>query len=243
VIDIEGLSVRYGKKLALDKVSVKVEDGEHLILMGPNGSGKTTLLKALLGLVKHEGKITLNGRPTSSLSRRELAREVAYVPQIFSTPYTFTVKEFVSMGLYSLTREWWVDDQRIADTLQEVGISELKDKTINTLSGGELQKAIIARALVQDSKYILMDEPTAHLDIKSVQEVLDVVSNFKDKGTVIVSHDLNALNKLGGNVLLIKNGVTVFKGTRDDPDFMERVVETFDVRIREIGGILYFPLA
>ncbi len=243
MIDIEGLSVRYGKKLALDKVSVKVEDGEHLILMGPNGSGKTTLLKALLGLVKHEGKITLNGRPTSSLSRRELAREVAYVPQIFSTPYTFTVKEFVSMGLYSLTREWWVDDQRIADTLQEVGISELKDKTINTLSGGELQKAIIARALVQDSKYILMDEPTAHLDIKSVQEVLDVVSNFKDKGTVIVSHDLNALNKLGGNVLLIKNGVTVFKGTRDDPDFMERVVETFDVRIREIGGILYFPLA
>ncbi len=243
MIDIHGLTVRYGKKIAIDNLNLRVGDGEHLILMGPNGSGKTTLLRALLGLVDHEGTITLNGKPTSSITRRELAREMAYVPQIFSTPYTFTVKEFVSMGLYSLSREWWIEDERIHSALNDVGIYELRGKTINTLSGGELQKAIIARALVQNSNYILMDEPTAHLDIKSIQEVLDVVSGFKDKGTIIVSHDLYALNKLGGSVLLIKNGTMVFKGTKEDPDFKDKAMDTFDTRIGEIGGYLYFPLS
>jgi iron complex transport system ATP-binding protein len=242
VIEIQGLTVRYGKKVALDNLNLKVGDGESLILMGPNGSGKTTLLRALLGLVNHEGKISLNGKQTSSLTRMELAREIAYVPQIFSTPYTFTVKEFVSMGLYSLTREWWVEDERIHSILDRVGIYELREKTINTLSGGELQKAIIARALIQDSNYILMDEPTAHLDIKSTQEVLELVSNFKEKGTIIVSHDLNALNKLGGSILLIRNGKMVFKGVREDPDFKDRIEDTFDTKISETGGLLYFPL-
>ncbi len=243
MIDIKGLTVRYGKKVALDNLDLNVGDGEHLILMGPNGSGKTTLLRALLGLVAHEGEIRLNGKPTTALTRRELAREIAYVPQIFSTPYTFTVKEFVSMGLYSLTREWWIEDERIYDTLNEVGIYELHEKTINTLSGGELQKAIIARALIQDSNYILMDEPTAHLDIRSTQEVLEVISNFRDKGIIIVSHDLNAINKMGGNVLLIKNGKMVFKGTKAHPDFKSRIADTFETRISEIGDFLYFPLS
>ncbi len=243
MIDIHGLTVRYGKKVALDNLDLRVEDGENLILMGPNGSGKTTLLRSLLGLVKYEGEITLNGRSTNTLPRHELAREIAYVPQIFSTPYTFTVKEFVSMGLYSITRDWWEEDEKIYDTLSRAGIYELREKTINTLSGGELQKAIIARALVQDSRYILMDEPTAHLDIKSVQEVLEVVSNFRDKGTVIVSHDLNALNKLGGAVFLLKNGKAVFKGTRGDADFTNKMMETFETSIGEIGNFLYFPLA
>lgn len=243
MIDIQGLTVRYGKNIALEDLSLRVNDGEHLILMGPNGSGKTTLLKALLGLVSYEGKISLNGKPTNSLTRRELAREIAYVPQIFTTPYTFTVKEFVSMGLYSITREWWTEDERIFDTLNEVGIYGLREKTINTLSGGELQKAIIARALIQDSNFILMDEPTAHLDIKSVQEVLEVVSNFKEKGTIMVSHDLNALNKIGGNVLLIKNGKKVFRGTKEDPEFKDRITDTFETRITQTGDFLYFPLS
>lgn len=242
MIDVQGLTVRYGKKVALDGVNLKVADGEHLILMGPNGSGKTTLLRALLGLVVHEGMISLNGTLATALTRRELAREIAYVPQIFSTPYTFTVKEFVSMGLYSLSREWWTEDERIHSVLNDVGLYEFREKTINTLSGGELQKAIIARALIQDSKYILMDEPTAHLDIKSVQEVLDIFSSFKGKGTIIVSHDLNALNRIGGNVLLLKNGRVVFKGVRENPEFKVRIEETFETRISEIGKFLYFPL-
>lgn len=242
-MDIHGLTVRYGKKVALDNLDLKVEDGEHLIMMGPNGSGKTTLLRSILGLVRYEGEITLNGKSTNALPRRYLAREIAYVPQIFSTPYTFTVKEFVSMGLYSVTRDWWKEDEKIYDTLNRVGIYELREKTINTLSGGELQKAIIARALVQDSRYILMDEPTAHLDIKSVQEVLEVVSKFRDKGTIIVSHDLNALNKLGGSIFLLKNGRGVFKGIKEDSDFKNKMIETFETSIGEMGNFLYFPLS
>lgn len=243
MIEVNGLTVRYGKKVAVDGLNMTVNDGEHLILMGPNGSGKTTLLKALLGIVGYEGVIRLNGKETKSITRRELAREISYVPQIFSTPYTFTVKEFVSMGLYSLTREWWTEDQRISDALDKVGISELRDTAINALSGGELQKSIIARALIQNSRYILMDEPTAHLDIGSVKEILEVISKLKDKGTIIVSHDLNALNKLGGSVLLLRNGRAVFRGTRDDENFEKNISETFGTRIGEIGDFLYFPLS
>ncbi len=242
MIEIRDLTVRYGKKIAVENLSLKVKDGERVILMGPNGSGKTTLLRALLGLVKFEGRIFLNGREVGALSRTEIAREISYVPQIFSTPYAFTVKDFVSMGLYSHSREWWHEDRRVNDAIEMVGITNLTLKEINTLSGGELQKAIIARALVQDASYILMDEPTAHLDIRSVQEVLDIISNLKNKGIIMVSHDLNALNKIGGTVILMKNGKLIFRGTKEDSDLKRWISETFETNIREIDDFLYFPL-
>lgn len=242
MIEARGLTVMYGRKTAIDNLSFSIKDREHLILMGKNGSGKTTLLKAILGFVNYEGEILVNGKRVSALNRREIAREIAYVPQIFSSSYTFTVKEFVSMGLYSLTRDWWEDDERVLDRLRSVGIYDLRDKMINNLSGGELQKAVVSRALVQDSKYILMDEPTAHLDIKSVRELLAVISMFDDKGIIMVSHDLNPVNKVGGEVMLLREGTLIFKGSKEDKYFNEKMTEAFDSPINRIGNYLYFPL-
>lgn len=243
MINVKGLTVRYGKKIALNDVSFKIENGEHLILMGKNGSGKTTLLRAILGFLSYDGEIAINGKRITSLNRREIAREISYVPQIFSSSYTFSVKEFVSMGLYSITRDWWEEDNRIVDALNGVGIYDIKDKMINNISGGELQKAVIARALVQDSKYILMDEPTAHLDIKSVREILDAITGMKDKGIIIVSHDLNPVNKIRGEVMLLKQGKVTFKGRTDNTSFSEKVMETFDSPIIRNGDHFYFPLS
>jgi iron complex transport system ATP-binding protein len=242
LIEVNGLTVRYGKKVALDNISFTISDAEHLVLMGKNGSGKTTLLKGLLGFVPYSGEISIDGRSLRSMGRREMAREISYVPQIFSSTYTFTVGEFVSMGLYSITKDWWQNNDGITEYLDMVGISDLKDKMINNLSGGELQKAVVARALAQDSRYILMDEPTAHLDIKSVQEILDIISHFQDKSIVIVSHDLNPVNKLNGEVMLLKDGRIIFKGKKEDLSFADMIRETFDADIRKLGDYLYFPL-
>ncbi|MEM0167961.1 MAG: ABC transporter ATP-binding protein [Thermoplasmatales archaeon] len=243
MIDISDLTVTYGKKVAVQGFNLRINDGEHIILMGPNGSGKTTVLKAILGLVPHRGEIRIDGREVSSLSRRELARKVAYVPQIFSTLYTFSVREFISMGLYSVTKDWSSDDERVAEAMRRVRLWELRDRNISNISGGELQKAVIARALVQDSKYIMMDEPTAHLDIKSTKEVLEIVDSLDEKGVVIVSHDISALNKIKGTLVLMKEGKLKYVGYKGDSSLTEKMEEVFELSVEDVNGTLLFQLS
>ncbi|MEM2615188.1 MAG: ABC transporter ATP-binding protein [Thermoplasmatales archaeon] len=243
MIDISDLTVTYGKKVAVQGFNLRINDGEHIILMGPNGSGKTTVLKAILGLVPHRGEIRIDGREVSSLSRRELARKVAYVPQIFSTLYTFSVREFISMGLYSVTKDWSSDDERVAEAMRRVRLWELRDRNISNISGGELQKAVIARALVQDSKYIMMDEPTAHLDIKSTKEVLEIVDSLDEKGVVIVSHDISALNKIKGTLVLMKEGKLKYVGYKGDSSLTEKMKEVFELSVEDVNGTLLFQLS
>ncbi|MEM0073308.1 MAG: ABC transporter ATP-binding protein [Thermoplasmatales archaeon] len=243
MIDISDLTVTYGKKVAVQGFNLRINDGEHIILMGPNGSGKTTVLKAILGLVPHKGEIRIDGKEVSSLSRRELARKVAYVPQIFSTLYTFSVREFISMGLYSVTKDWSSDDERVAEAMRRVRLWELRDRNISNISGGELQKAVIARALVQDSKYIMMDEPTAHLDIKSTKEVLEIVDSLDEKGVVIVSHDISALNKIKGTLVLMKEGKLKYVGYKGDSSLTEKMEEVFELSVEDVNGTLLFQLS
>ncbi|MEM1814293.1 MAG: ABC transporter ATP-binding protein [Thermoplasmatales archaeon] len=243
MIDISDLTVTYGKKVAVQGFNLRINDGEHIILMGPNGSGKTTVLKAILGLVPHKGEIRIDGREVSSLSRRELARKVAYVPQIFSTLYTFSVREFISMGLYSVTKDWSSDDERVAEAMRRVRLWELRDRNISNISGGELQKAVIARALVQDSKYIMMDEPTAHLDIKSTKEVLEIVDSLDEKGVVIVSHDISALNKIKGTLVLMKEGKLKYVGYKGDSSLTKKMEEVFELSVEDVNGTLLFQLS
>ncbi|MEM0130247.1 MAG: ABC transporter ATP-binding protein [Thermoplasmatales archaeon] len=243
MIDLSDLTVTYGKKVAVQGFNLRINEGDHIILMGPNGSGKTTVLKAILGLVPHRGEIRIDGRDVSNLSRRELARKVAYVPQIFSTLYAFSVREFISMGLYSLTKEWSSDDERVSEAINRVGLWELRDRNISNISGGELQKAVIARALVQDSKYIMMDEPTAHLDIKSTKEVLEIVDALDEKGLIIVSHDISALNKINGTLVLMKDGKLRYAGYKGDSNLTEKMKEVFGISIENANGTLLFQLS
>ncbi|MGC8644705.1 MAG: ABC transporter ATP-binding protein [Thermoplasmata archaeon] len=243
MIEIRNLTVMYGRKIAVENVNLRIEDGERIILMGPNGSGKTTILKAILDLVPYEGEVRMDGVEVRLLKRRELARNVAYVPQIFSTPYTFSVKEFVSMGLYSVLRDWLSADGVVEEAIEKVGLWDLREKSVNTLSGGELQKAVIARALVQDARYILMDEPTAHLDIKAVKEILDIVESMRDKGLILVSHDLNPLNRIHGTLALLRNGRLEFAGKKGDPKLPGKLEEVFGIKVAEFNDALQFELS
>lgn len=240
MIQINDVSVKYGNKVALNHLNLEINPGQNLIIMGPNGSGKTTLLKALLGLVKFEGKIMINGKPITSLSRNEIARHISYVPQIFSTPYSFTVKEFVSMGLYRKKRDWWHDETGVDEALKLTNIYDLRDKYINSISGGELQKCLIARAMVQDSEFIAMDEPMSHLDVKAILEISSIISSFNNKGVIIVSHDINILRNLPGHVLFMKNGKAMYMGTENDEDFLEAIQLTFEVKVHKVDGIYFF---
>ncbi|MEM3534402.1 MAG: ABC transporter ATP-binding protein, partial [Thermoplasmatales archaeon] len=169
--------------------------------------------------------------------------KVAYVPQIFSTLYTFSVREFISMGLYSVTKDWSSDDERVAEAMRRVRLWELRDRNISNISGGELQKAVIARALVQDSKYIMMDEPTAHLDIKSTKEVLEIVDSLDEKGVVIVSHDISALNKIKGTLVLMKEGKLKYVGYKGDSSLTEKMEEVFELSVEDVNGTLLFQLS
>ena len=243
MIEISGLTVRYGGKIAVDHVDLTVQDGEKIILMGPNGSGKTTILKAILGLVPYGGHVKIDGEEIVKLSRREIARRVAYVPQIFYTPYTFSVREFVSMGLYSVVRDWLSANRVVDRAIMRVGLSDLREKSVNTLSGGELQKAVIARALVQNSRYILMDEPTAHLDIGAVKDVLDIVRSMEDRGVILVSHEVHPLNRIDGTLILLNRGRVVYRGNKRDPEMEEKLRDVFGVRVNDANGALQFDLS
>lgn len=240
MILLNDVSVKYGKKVALSHINLEIHSGQNLIIMGPNGSGKTTLLKAMLGLVKFEGDIQINGKSITSLSRNQIARHISYVPQIFSTPYSFTVKEFVSMGLYHKKRNWWDDEENVKEALKLTNIYDLKDKYINSISGGELQKCLIARALVQDSEFIAMDEPMSHLDVKAILEITSIISSFKDKGIIIVSHDVNIIRNIQGEFLFLKNGNAVYKGFENNDVFINALQTTFEVKAQRADGVYFF---
>lgn len=242
MIKLNNVSVRYGNNQVLSNINLEINEGENLIILGPNGSGKTTLLKTIIGLIHFEGEIEINGKNINSFSRSEIARYISYVPQIFTTPFSFTVKEFVSMGLYRKKRDYWDEEKDIEEALKMTNIYDLKDKYINKISGGELQKCLIARALVQDSIFIAMDEPMAHLDVKAVLEISSIVASLSSqgKGIVIISHDVNIIKNLNGNILLLKNGNISFLGKEENSDFVSSLERVFEVKVHKNDDIYYF---
>jgi len=242
MIKLKNVSVRYGKNQVLSNINLEINEGENLIILGPNGSGKTTLLKTIMGLIHFEGEIEIDGKNINSFSRSEIARYISYVPQIFTTPFSFTVKEFVSMGLYRKKRDYWDEEKDVEEALKMTNIYDLKDKYINKISGGELQKCLIARALVQDSIFIAMDEPMSHLDVKAVLEISSIVASLSSqgKGIVIISHDVNIIKNLNGNILLLKNGNISFLGKEENPDFVSSLERVFEVKVHKNDDIYYF---
>ncbi len=242
MIELKDVSVKYGRNQVLENINLEIKTGQNLIIMGPNGSGKTTLLKAMMGLVHFEGEIYIDGSNINSFSRIEIARHISYVPQIFTTPFSFTVREFVSMGLYRRKRDWWEEENDVDEALKITNIYDLRDKYINKISGGELQKSLVARALVQNSEFIAMDEPMSHLDVKAVLEISSIISSLssRGKGIIIVSHDVNIIKNLNGNILLLKKGKSIFLGKENHPDFMRSLEAVFEVKVHRNNDLYYF---
>jgi iron complex transport system ATP-binding protein len=211
---VRHLSCAYPDTPVLKDLDFEVQGGECFIVIGPNGSGKTTLIRALAGLmVPTGGEIDFNGRPLKRYRRRDLARQVAYVAQTGSDDGPFTVHDTVLMGrapyLGVLGVEGPEDKQIAAEAIAFTGLSHLAGRRITSLSGGERQRAHIARAICQQPELILLDEPTAALDLAHQIRIMDLMGTLKQKrGTtvIMVSHDINLAAMYADRLLLLVDG-------------------------------------
>ena len=240
-----GLQIRqvyfsYLNGLVLHNISLSIGAGEMVGLLGPNGSGKTTLIKLASGILKPtQGEIRLDGSRLSQLSRKSIARSVAVVPQQFHIPFAFTTTEVVKLGripfLKIFTGESEVDRQLVASALELVGISELAQRRFDELSGGERQKVILAMALAQQPKLLLLDEPTVHLDITHQVEILELVRRLNvERGLTVIGamHDLNLASLYFDRLILLKEGRVSADGTPAQVLTEDKINEVFSASVR-----------
>lgn len=206
----------------LDGVDLTIAPGEFCALIGPNGSGKSSLLRVLAGLWSAaQGEVTLDGVPLSRVKRSELARRVSLVPQDTRIDFGFTVEEIVATGRYPhrgrFDRETADDRRRVDEALELCDVAHLRKRCVTTLSGGERQRALIARSLATDAEYVLLDEPTASLDVEHSIGVLDLCRSLAESGRAIVlaTHDLSAAATCAHSVAVVSAGRLVADGPRD----------------------------
>jgi iron complex transport system ATP-binding protein len=214
MLKLENITLGYGKRRVLSDINLEVAPGELLGIIGPNGSGKSTLIKGICQvLTPRSGRVFIDGRDAATIGRRELARLIAVVPQIATLPETFTGFEIVLMGRtphLGLLRYESRSDFDIAWQAMEITKTQpFAERRVGELSGGERQRLTIARALTQDPKLILLDEPTAHLDINYQIEMLDLVKDLCKKqnlATVAALHDLNLAAQYCDRLIMLSGG-------------------------------------
>lgn len=224
MLEVNGLAFSYSEdKSILKDVSLSLEEHDILCLLGPNGTGKTTLLRCLLRLSKFKkGKVSVLGEDIMNLSSKERAKAMAYVPQAVTMSFPYEVIEVVLMGRVahlSRGRRPSSEDKEIAlNALESLGITHLKNKFFNEISGGERQMVLVARAIAQRAKILIMDEPTANLDFGNQVRMLKVIKSLSEKGYGVLmtshfpDHAFLACNK----VALLKGGTVIAKGVPEE---------------------------
>ncbi len=212
-VSVQGISCRYDAVPALDGVTLDVKRREFIGIVGPNGSGKTTLLRAIHGLLgPTRGTVLLEGRDLGTLAAREIAATVASVPQHSRDGFGFTVSEVVMMGRYPhqrpFGRERPADVEAVRRALERTGTWALRGRSVDALSGGERQRVLLARALAQDPRVLLVDEPTAHLDIRFQLEMMDLIAGLTAEHLTVIAalNDLNLAAMYCGRLILLAGG-------------------------------------
>jgi ABC-type cobalamin/Fe3+-siderophores transport system ATPase subunit len=235
LVAARGIAWRAGGRAILGPLDLDVRGGECLAVVGPNGAGKTTLLRLLTGLVRPSaGTLAFAGKPFTQLSRRELARRVAYVPQIRPAHVPLSVEEVVLLGRYPYLSALQLaprsaDFAAVEDALQRVGILELRLRPVDELSGGERQAVFIAAALAQEAQLLVLDEPTLHLDARHQQQLAALLLRLKGdaaRTVVLATHDLNLASLLGDRLLALAGGREEAIGPPADilrPELLERL--------------------
>ena len=218
-LSVQHLSFSYGARRVLEDVSLDVAPGTFCALLGPNGSGKSTLVKAIAGVHRAQsGTVAVEGRRTSSLGRRELAKVVGYVPQAGDAPFDLTVREAVMLGR---TPHFGIapraeDRARVEDAIARMGLENIAERSMSELSGGQAQRALIARALAQDTRVLLLDEPTSALDLRYQIETLQLVRQItREEGisALIAIHDLNHAARYCDQIVVLHGGRLVADGS------------------------------
>jgi len=248
MLEIRDLSAGYGHRRVLDQISLKASEGEVVGIIGPNGSGKTTLLKTITKVLEPiSGTVLIDGTNVNEMQSKEIAKKVAVVSQVISINFEFTVEDIVLMGRtpYIKGSETVEDINIVRDAMEKTNTLFLKDRLITQLSGGELQRVIIARAFAQNPKILLLDEPTSHLDITNQIDILNLVKNASRKGMVVVAviHDLNLAAYYCDKICLLQDGKLISVGTPEQVLTSSNIERAFNITVKvipnEITNSLY----
>lgn len=237
MLSFKGVNAGYNGKAVIKDISFQLNKGESLAIIGPNSCGKTTLLRAASGIIHHSGEILLSGTPIKKMKRKEIAGKIALMSQINHVHFPYTVYETVMMGRYRFLRRNLFgkpskEDLRVVEeTMESTRLTELKDKHLNTLSGGQLQRVYLAHTLVQEPELILLDEPTNHMDMKYQIDVVNYLKDWASKenhAVIGVFHDLNLAMKLTEHLLFMKDGEIYGMGNAQDlitRDFLMKIYD------------------
>jgi len=220
-IELRELSFTYNGRPVLERVSLVVGVGERVAILGANGAGKTTLIKLISGtLHRSHGAVIIAGTPLEKLSRRDVARRIATVPQVFSVPFAFSVRQIVELGRTPHLRTFSglsaSDRRAVEQALHLTGTQDFSNRIFNELSGGERQRVVIAMALAQEPEILLLDEPTQQLDLARQAEILDIVSELNQrKGLTVVAaiHDLNLASRYFEHLVFLHNASVTREGS------------------------------
>lgn len=242
LLSVEGLCCGYGQRPVLHELSLAVSPGELVAVVGPNGCGKSTLVRAIGGgLRPTAGRVLLNGRSVASMRPREVARQMAVVAQDTGVGFDFTVEEIVTLGrlpyVSRLRGETAADRAAVEQAMVATRTLELAHRSITGLSGGERQRVMVARALAQQPKLLLLDEPTAHLDIAHQVELMDLVRRLnREEGLTVVAvlHDLNLAAQYAHRLVMMKEGQVCAQGAPAEVLTEANVERVYGSRVKVI---------
>lgn len=240
MLRIDGVGFAIGKHRILEDVDIAVRPGETYGIVGPNGAGKTTLLRVAAAIVlPTEGRVLLKGEDIHRLSDRERARRVAFLSQHPQVGFGFRAREMVTMGRYAYRRRLAplsaADRAAVDEAMESTGTIDLADRIATELSGGELRRVFLARALAQQPRLLFLDEPTAHLDVRYQIELLQLIRQIQEEcglTVVMALHDLTWALRYCHSVAALKDGCVVAAGRTDSVLTEERVAEVFGVNNR-----------
>ncbi|HEX5036720.1 MAG TPA: ABC transporter ATP-binding protein [bacterium] len=241
-LSVQNLRFRYVRDDVLNDLAFDVRSGEILALLGPNASGKTTLLKNMAGLLHpSSGRVLMNGIDLTDRPHRERARAIAFVPQSEDTFLDFSAEQTVLMGRAPYVGTWGFesaeDRAKTREAMERTDTWILRERGLSELSGGERQRVILARALAQEAKLLLLDEPTSHLDVRYQKEILDLCASLNaERGLTVVMtlHDLNLAALYAHRLLLLKEGKVVRLGFPAETLTEETISEVFSVPMKVV---------
>lgn len=239
MLEIRNLSVTIGGKPIVRNISFELKKNEVFTIVGPNGAGKTMLLKAVMQLVPHTGKTFLNGTDISKMNPRLVAKQIGVLSQKHNLTFDYKVRQVVELGRYchgtgifsSLTQD---DNRKVDHAMELTGVTQFADRSILTLSGGELQRVFLAQLFAQDPKIILLDEPTNHLDLQYQIEIFELVKIWVkqgDRAVMAVVHDLNYVHAYAARTLLMKQGEAYALGEKSQVLTPENLQAVYNIDV------------
>jgi len=242
----------YGQAPVLRDVNLVLRAGEVVALLGPNGSGKSTLIRSLLGQLPAQGSIAWDGKPIAKWSRRQLARQVAYMPQSPAWEPEQTVADVLRLGRTPYLGAFGIESTRDLSVISEVAnllkLSDLLDRRLDTLSGGQRQRVILGRCLAQEPRAMLLDEPGTHLDLRHQVDLGNLLRSFarnRNLGVLMASHELNLAGQLADRLILLSQGAVVADGPPEQvlkPELLSSVYELPMRQISQDGQVYVMPV-